>query len=142
MFVGRYGSDDELYKRWPLDSQYESRITRNFFQLTELIETDLVLTASLNSVACINSLQKSDVDETLYLQDKARKILDFLLQSSIVNFEDFVECLKKTPQRHVAKILETDVGELVVLVIRYSETNRYSYALINSLCLHSMVIRW
>jgi Caspase recruitment domain len=117
LFLGRYASDDELYKRWPLDSQYESRLTRNFRQLTELIEAD-VFSTELYSAACINSLQKCDVDETSDKCDKVRKILDFLLQSSIANYEAFVECLKKTNQGHVAKICENDVGELIVQVNR------------------------
>ena len=110
LFVGRYSRDDEMNKRWPLDSQYESRIRRNFRQLSELIEAD-VFVNSLNSAACINILQKCDVDETRSKYDKARKLLDFLLKSSIANYEDFVECLKKTNLRHVAKILEERVGE-------------------------------
>jgi hypothetical protein len=116
LFVDRYASDDELYKRWPLDSQYESRITRNFGELGETIETDLVFTASLNSAKCINSLQKCDVDDTPIEYDKARKLLIFLLQSSIANYEDFVECLKKTNQRLVAKVFEKRVGEFIVQV--------------------------
>ena len=120
LFVGRYASDDELYKRWPLDSQYESRITRNFRKLTELIDTNVVFVDSLKSMACINSLQKCDVDETRVDYDKARKLLYFLLQSSIVNYENFVDCLKTTNQHFVAKIFETRVGELIVQVNRYS----------------------
>ena len=115
LFVGRYASYDELYKRWPLDSQYESRITRNFRELTELIKTDVV---TVNSMACINTLQKCDVDETHTDYDKAKKLLDFLLHSSIANFEGFVDCLKETNQGHVAKICENDVGELIVQVNR------------------------
>jgi hypothetical protein len=130
LFVGRYASDDELYKRWPLDSQYESRITRNFNKLTELIEADIFSNA-LNSVACINSLQKCDVDETCDEYDKARKLLYFLLQSSIANYEDFVKCLKKTKQHLVAKVLEENVGELIAQINRYLKTNHYSWLLIN-----------
>jgi hypothetical protein len=116
LFVGRYASDDKLYKRWPLDSQYESRITRNFRELTNLIEADTVFVNSLNSAACINSLQKCDIDETSVYYDKVRKLLDFLLQSSFANYEDFVECLKKTNQHLVAKIVEDEVGELIAQV--------------------------
>lgn len=82
-----------------------------------MIETD-VFSTELYSAKCINSLQKCDVDEILKEYDKARKILDFLLQSSIANYEDFVECLKKTNQRLVAKVLENDVGELIAQVNR------------------------
>ena len=73
----------------------------------------------LYSAACINSLQKSDVDEILKEYDKARKILDFLLQSSIANYENFVRRLKKSKQRHVAEILVEDVGELIAQVNGY-----------------------
>jgi hypothetical protein len=124
LFVGRYASDDKLYKRWPLDSEYESRIKRNFRELSELIETDFDFVTLLYPAACINSLQKCDVDDTPNEYDKPRKLLDFLLQSSIANYEDFVECLKKTNQHLVAKILENDVGELIVQVNRYFETHR------------------
>ena len=74
-------------------------------------------------MACINSLQKCDVDETDIEYDKAGKLLDFLLQSSIANYEAFVACLKKTNQYHVAKVVDDDVGELIVQVNRYFVTN-------------------
>ena len=67
---------------------------------------------SLYSVAFINSLQRYHVNETLFEYNKVRVLLDFLLQSSIANYEDFVKCLKKSNQRLVAKVLETRVGEL------------------------------
>ena len=80
-----------------------------------MIEADIYVTL-LHSAACINSLQKHELDDTRIEYDKARKLLYFLLQSSIANFEDFVECLKKTNQHLVAKVLETRVGELIVQV--------------------------
>ena len=78
-----------------------------------MIDADDVFVNCLNSAKCINSLQKCDVDETRDEYDKVRKLLYFLLQSSIANYEDFVKRLKKTNQRLVAKILEDDVGELI-----------------------------
>ena len=107
-----------------------------------MIDTD-VFSTKLNSAACINNLQKCDVDETLHGHDKARKLLVFLLQSSLANYEDFVKCLKATPQRHVAKILENDVGELIAQVNRNFESHRYSYHECkknNVFCLHGDLI--
>ena len=114
LFAGRYASDHKLYKHWPLESQYESRIIRNFRQLRELIEVE-EFTMALASAACINSLQECDVEDTRNDYDKAKKLLHFLLQSSIANYERFVMCLRKTSQHHVAEILETDVGELMIM---------------------------
>ena len=111
LFAGRYASDDN---QWPLDSQYESRILRNFRPLRELIDPEF-LTTELTSAACINSLQECDVEDTRNEYDKANKLLHFLLQSSIDNYERFVKCLRNTEQHHVAKILETDVGELMII---------------------------
>ena len=114
LFAGRYASDNELYKHWPLDSQYESRIIRNFQPLRELIETKC-FTTELTSAECINSLQECDVEDTRNEYDKAKKLLHFLLQSSIAKYERFYMCLRKTKQHHVAKILENDVGELMII---------------------------
>jgi hypothetical protein len=123
LFVVRYASDDKLYKRWPLDLRSESRITRNFQQLTELITAGVDFVNSLYvrraSTGC-----KCDVDDTHIEYDKAGKLWDFLLHSSIANYDDFVACLKKANQQLVAKILEDDVGQLITQVNRYLITHR------------------
>ena len=101
-----------------------------------MIETDVFVSA-----ACVNSLQKCDVDDTLIEYDKARKLLYFLLQSSIANYENFVACLKKTKQRLVAKIIENDVGELIAQVNRYLKTNPFAERYCSSIdCLLSMLM--
>ena len=110
---GRCESDDKLLKCWPLDSQYETRITRNMCQLIDLIDTNEQFVNHLCASSFINVLQKCDLDETRNKFNTTRKLLNFLLHSSIANYEVFVECLKKTSQPHLAPIFENDVGKLI-----------------------------
>ena len=83
-----------------------------------MIRAEYDFTSMLFLADCINSLQTCEVDETSDEFDKARKLLDFLLQSSIASFENFVRCLRKTSQHPMAKVLETLVGKLIAQVNR------------------------
>ena len=78
--------------------------------LVENLDPDSGLVREWGSKGCINHQQCQYFEQTSPRFKRNRKLLNFLSQRSVANYDLFVECLKICGQEHLAVKLDTSEG--------------------------------
>jgi Caspase recruitment domain len=82
--------------------------------LVEKLDPDSGLVREWGSKGCINRQQCRDIEQRSPQFKRNRKLLNFLSQRSVADYDVFVNCLKKCDQGHLAELLEISQGEYLI----------------------------
>jgi Caspase recruitment domain len=104
---------DECGDNLPLDDKRSELLTTNYSQLTELLNSDEVVSLMF-SKQCINSRHKEAIQAKQTSFDKNEQLLKIMFLRSITDFKIFIRCLKETGQAHLAECL-TEEGGMALL---------------------------
>jgi len=95
----------------PLDKERLRRFRMNRVQLVDLIDLKDGLLDVMFSVGCITRQQKDAIREVSSSSaEKNRKLVDILTRRSVVHYDQFLACLRRHSQSHVANVLQDDAG--------------------------------
>jgi len=93
----------------PLSDSQQSRLNRNSRTLMEIITTKDGLTAELYAADCITWRQKEYIEHPMITQAESNtRLIEIMRRGSETDYQKFIECLNKTGQRHVSRILIED----------------------------------
>jgi hypothetical protein len=92
----------------PLNDVTKSRLRRHHAYLVEHIDLKNGLSASLYESGCITSLQKQFIESAELQANNNARLLEILRRGSEKDFNMFIDCLSKTGQEHLAKLLQED----------------------------------
>ncbi len=100
----------EFGEHWPLDSDKTSVIIKNRSELLELLDADDDLISAMLSRDVFSKHKLRSIQNATDLQTRNWKFLDILTESSLRNFNRFVECLQST-QCHLVPLFTGDTGK-------------------------------
>ncbi len=83
--------------------------------LVEKLDPDHGLVREWGSKNCINHRQCRDIEQTLPRFKRNRKLLNFLSQRSVADYDFFIVCLKTCGQEHLAEPLDISKGEYLMM---------------------------
>jgi hypothetical protein len=91
-----------------LNDVMKSRLIRHHAYLVEHIDLKNVLLSSLYESGCITSRQKQFIESAESQADNNARLLEILRRGSEKDFNMFTDCLSKTGQEQLAKLLQED----------------------------------
>jgi len=91
-----------------LSDDQQNRIQRSYGELVRILDSKGDLIAKLYSSDCITELQKQYIESATTPRESNKRLINIVRRGSGVNFDKFIECLNKTGQRHVSRILVED----------------------------------
>lgn len=113
----------------PLNDTQKSRLIANQAALVSLIDSKHGLLAELFSADCITRRQKECIESAATQSDSNTILLEILARGSEFDFDKFADCLSKTGQPHVSRLLLEDVV-VARLVARFSNVKYHRHELI------------
>jgi hypothetical protein len=102
----------------PLTYQQQREISVNMNILTLYIDCREELVAEMYSVDCITERQKQLIQTEPVMSRRNQRLLDIIKLKSIHNFNKFLDCLNRTKQQYVGKLLTGEAGRTTVLYVR------------------------
>ena len=99
LIVASFNTTDDTLK--PLSELQLTRLRVNWDSLTELIDINGGLLATMYSVYSITQRQRNSITTV-------DKLLEVMQRKSVAAFNKFIDCLGQTGQNHVANILLTE----------------------------------
>jgi len=92
----------------PLSAQQDTRLTRNLADLIRLLDSGHGLTAEMYAKDVITSKQKDLIESSSSWSERNTRLLDIVKRGSQADFDKFIDCLDRTGQRPVSRILLED----------------------------------
>ena len=93
----------------PLNDEQQSRLQRNYSILLSTIDSkNSILIEELYAADCITFLRKEYIDSAARRSESNKRLVDIMSRGSETDFHKFIECLNKTCQRHISRILIED----------------------------------
>jgi len=119
----------------PLSEQQQSRIQTNYDVLLRYMNTGCELLSHLYAADCITGRQIEYIEAATTSTESTRRLLDIMRRGSEADFNKFIECLNKTNQKHVSRILlEDGVGvSLTATICGTEDTEEEETKIINKI---------
>jgi hypothetical protein len=95
---------------WPMSEEHKSRLKASHQALVEFVLSDNEFVYELHSSQVFTTRHKQHVDICKTNADRNRRILETMDRRSIADLKNYVNCLVKTRQGHLAPLLTQNTG--------------------------------
>ena len=103
---------------WPVDSEHKSIILKNYSEIADVLDSGDDLIYEMLSRQCSTVNQLIIIENTSDRCERNKKLLDFLLRSSIATLKLSIRCLETT-QCHIMPLMIENTGNLGVIFYQH-----------------------
>jgi len=89
----------------PLSDDQQSRLNMNYASLVNSINSNGSVIDELFTAGCITRLQLEYIEAATRESEKNKRLINIVRRGCQLNYHKFIECLNKTGQDHVSKLL-------------------------------------
>lgn len=107
--------DDQLNANRPLTLAERHKIRTNSKFFEEYINLEDGLLDELFAADVISNYHKQSINASKVPFERNQRLLSIIERRGVVQYKQFLQCLRITRQGHVAQVLETDGGELYLM---------------------------